>query len=210
MSHCEARYLVPDGEARSDFVVKHSLFIGTAAPASSVEEAMAIIERVSREFDDANHNAWAYQIGFGPQVQTRFHDNGEPGGTAGRPMLAAIQGSRIWNVVVVATRYFGGIKLGAGGLARAYGKAARDALTALKTRERVRCQAFGIQVDYSFLETLRRLVTFHEGEIEKETFSAQVEAVALIPLDRLKGFQRALTQASGGSVRAEPRSREIG
>jgi putative IMPACT (imprinted ancient) family translation regulator len=124
-------------------------------------------------------------------------------------MLAAIQGSRIWNVVVVVTRYFGGIKLGAGGLARAYGKAARDALTVLKTRERVRCQALGIQVDYSFLETLRRLVALHEGEIQKETFSAQVESVALIPLDRLKDFQQALTQASGGSARAEPH-REIG
>lgn len=203
MSSDEARYLVPDGEARCDFVIKRSLFIGTAAPAGSVEEAIAIIQRISHEFKDANHNAWAYRVGFGPQVQTRFSDDGEPGGTAGRPMLAAIQRSRVRNVVVVATRYFGGIKLGAGGLSRAYGKAAGEALKALRIQERVRYHALKVQVDYSFLETLHRLVALHEGEIEKETFSAQVEASILIPLDRLDGFQQALTQASGGSVTAE-------
>lgn len=199
----EAHYLVPDGEARSDLVIKRSLFIGTAAPAGSVQEAMAIVERVSRQYKDANHNAWAYRVGFGPQVQTRYFDDGEPGGTAGRPMLAAVQRSGIWNVVVVATRYFGGIKLGAGGLSRAYGRAAGEALKALRTQERIRYQAFNVQVDYSFLETLHHLVALHEGEIEKETFSAQVEAAILIPVDRSNGFQRALTQASSGSVTAE-------
>jgi uncharacterized YigZ family protein len=200
---------VPDGEARSDFVIKRSLFIGTAAPADSAEEAIHIVERISQEFKDANHNAWAYRVGFVPHIQTRFHDDGEPGGSAGRPMLAAIQRSGIWNVVVVVTRYFGGIKLGAGGLSRAYGRAAGEALKALRTQERVRYQALRVRVDYSFLETLHRLVSLHEGEIEKETFAVQVEASVLIPVDRLNGFQRALTQASSGSLTAEA-GEEIG
>ena len=198
-----ARYLVPAGEARSEFIVKRSRFVGSVGGASDPEEALAFVERVAGEFRDASHNAWAYRLRIGFQVDSRSDDAGEPGGTAGRPILAAIEATALCDTVVVVTRYFGGIKLGAGGLVRAYGRAAREALAGLETRQKVRCETYRLRLEYAFLDVLRRLVAEHEGMVARELFDAQIEAQVMIPQDRASGFVERVVGASAGRVRPE-------
>jgi len=126
-------YRIPAGEGQSELVVKNSVFVGTVGHAPTVEGAEAFITTIKTRYPDANHHAWAFVIDGGPQGAFGSSDDGEPGGTAGRPMLAVLQGSGILQVVVVGTRYWGGIKLGTGGLVRAYSVVAREALKALLT-----------------------------------------------------------------------------
>lgn len=112
---------IPAAETRVELVVVNSRFIATAAPAFSVEAARAFVGRVRGEFADASHNVPAYLIGHGAATIAHCHDDGEPAGTAGRPVLAVVQGSGLGDIAVVVTRYFGGTKLGTGRLVRAYG-----------------------------------------------------------------------------------------
>ncbi|UCC52815.1 MAG: YigZ family protein, partial [Anaerolineaceae bacterium] len=123
------RYPIPAAERRTEIRVSNSRFIVTAAPAFTVEEAKAFIKRIKAEFKDASVNVPAYVIGYGPSVTAHCNDDGEPSGTAGRPMLAVLQGSGLGDIVAVVTRYFGGTKLGTGGLVRAYGDAVKEVLT---------------------------------------------------------------------------------
>ena len=120
-------YLVPSEYGEDEFIEKKSRFIGRIWPVETEEEALARIQEMKKKHYDATHNCWAYIIRDGA---VRFSDDGEPGGTAGMPMLQVLQREGLFNAVCVVTRYFGGILLGAGGLTRAYGKAARDALSA--------------------------------------------------------------------------------
>ena len=127
------RYLIPAQETRIEIIVVNSRFIATAAPVFSVDEAKAFIAKVREEFADASHNVPTYLIGHGASVIAHCSDDGEPSGTAGRPALAVLRGSGLGDVAVVVTRYFGGTKLGTGGLVRAYGDAVREVLAVLET-----------------------------------------------------------------------------
>ena len=120
-------YIVPFGEGEAEYVEKRSRFIGHVWPIDSEEEARRRIEETRKRHYDARHNCWCYILG---DTVLRYSDDGEPQGTAGQPMLNVFQREGVGNVCCVVTRYFGGILLGAGGLTRAYGKAARDALSA--------------------------------------------------------------------------------
>jgi uncharacterized YigZ family protein len=119
------RYTIPARETRAEIKVVNSRFVATVAPVFSVDAAKAFIARVRREFADATHNVPAYLIGHGASVIAHCNDDGEPSGTAGRPALAVLRGSGLGDVAVVVTRYFGGTKLGTGGLVRAYSGAVR-------------------------------------------------------------------------------------
>ena len=128
-------YLVPTGFGEDEFTEKKSRFIGRIWPVESEEEALAMVQQMNKQYADAAHNCWAYIIKDGP---ARFSDNGEPGGTAGNPMMQVLQKEQLNNVLCVVTRYFGGILLGAGGLVRAYTKAAKIAVNAAgKSMKRV-------------------------------------------------------------------------
>ncbi|HOU42491.1 MAG TPA: YigZ family protein, partial [Promineifilum sp.] len=146
---------IPAAETRVELVVVNSRFLATAAPAFSVEAARAFVGRVRAEFADATHNVPAYLIGHGAATIAHCHDDGEPSGTAGRPVLAVLQGSGLGDIAVVVTRYFGGTKLGTGGLVRAYGDAARAVVAALPRAEKVATVTALIEVPYSLLERLR-------------------------------------------------------
>ena len=197
------RYPIPAGEGRAEFTEKNSVFIGTAGPAASLEEAHAFIERVSAEYADANHNAWAYLIGFGPHAVYASNNAGEPGGTAGPPALAALQGSGLGDVAVVVTRYFGGIKLGTGGLARAYGRAAREAVAALPRGERVERTRLAVAIDYRFHDAVRRLLEPHEAGLLHAGYEAEVTFQIEIPVDQVAGFRAAVTEATAGQAEIE-------
>ena len=120
-------YLVPTDFGQDEFVEKKSRFIGRVWPVETEAEALEKIQEMKKQHYDATHNCWAYVIKDGPM---RFSDDGEPGGTAGNPMMQVLQRENLYNVVCVVTRYFGGILLGAGGLVRAYTKGAKIAIDA--------------------------------------------------------------------------------
>jgi len=193
-------YPVPAGEVRCEMRVVNSRFIATAGPAASVEEARAFIGRVRDEFGDATHNVPAYLVGYGASVIAHCSDDGEPSGTAGRPVLAVLRGSGLGDVVIVVTRYFGGTKLGTGGLVRAYGDAARAVLDAMPRAVRVPTHVATMTVPYALYERTRQLVEEHRGEVLDELFAAEVTFTARFAVAQFEGFQGAMQELSRGTV----------
>ena len=197
------RYLLPAQETRSEFKVLNSRFIATVAPAFSVDEAKAFVARIKSEFSDASHNVPAYIIGHGNSVIAHSHDDGEPSGTAGRPALAVLTGSGLGDVAVVVTRYFGGTKLGTGGLVRAYGDAVRQVLEILPRAAKVPTYTVLLEVPYPFFERVRLLVEAHRGQILDEDFGAEVMVAARFTVEDFPAFQDALRELSNGTLQAE-------
>lgn len=197
------RYPVPARETRVEMRVRNSRFIATLAPAFSVEEARAFVERMRQEFTDATHNVPAYVVGHGASVTAHCNDDGEPSGTAGRPVLAVLQGSGLGDAALVVTRYFGGTKLGTGGLVRAYGDAARAVVVETPRAERVPTHTVRVTVPYAIFEPLRLLFAQHRGHILDETFAAEVTVTAQMAQENLPGFQDALRELSNGARQAE-------
>lgn len=197
------RYPIPAQEARAEIMVINSRFIASAAPAFSVEEARAFIARIRAEFPDASHNVPAFLIGYGASVTAHCTDDGEPSGTAGRPALAVLQGSGLGDVVVVVTRYFGGTKLGTGGLVHAYGEAVKAVLAVLPRAEKIPTHTVMLACDYSFFERVRLLVQEHHGQILDEDFGADVTITARFAVWSFEPFQNALKEMSRGALQAE-------
>lgn len=197
------RYPIPAGQARAEIVVINSRFIATAAPAFSVEEARAFIAAIRAEFPDASHHVPAFLVGFGASVTAHCTDDGEPSGTAGRPALAVLQGSGLGDVVVVVTRYFGGTKLGTGGLVHAYGEAVKAVLGVLPRAEKIPTYTVMLACEYGYFERVRLIVQEHHGQILDEDFGADVTVTARFAVWHLDGFQGALRDLSRGSLQAE-------
>lgn len=196
------RYPIPTERHRVETVVIDSLFIATGVYAPTLEAAEAFVVEMRTEFADATHNCIAYRVGYGPSAAERASDDGEPSGTAGRPMLAVLQGSGIGDIAVVVTRYFGGTKLGSGGLVRAYSGAVRALLAELPLKSLVQRVRRAVEVDYSRYELMRRYVLEHEGEIEGEEFAGEVTIYFTLPVDTVDTFDRLLTEWSHGQLEA--------
>jgi len=196
-------HLVPLQETRMETRVSNSRFIATLAPAFTVEEARAFIQRIRAEFSDATHNVPAFVIGHGDSVTTHCSDAGEPSGTAGRPMLAVLQGSGLGDAVVVVTRYFGGTKLGTGGLVRAYSGAVRAVVDACPRAIKTPAVTALLVIPYNLLERVRRLAPQHCGAILEESFTADVTLTLRFLPEDLPGFQADLLELSNGSIQAE-------
>ena len=194
------RYAIPAGEARTEIEVLNSRFIATAAPVFSVDEARAFVARIRSEFPDATHHVPAYVVGHGASTMAHCSDDGEPANTAGRPALAVLQGSGLGDVAVVVTRYFGGTKLGTGGLVRAYGDAVRAVLEVLPRAQKVATHTLLLVVPYALFERLRLAVEAHAGQILEEAFAAEVSVTARFPVERVPGFQSEVQELSGGRV----------
>ena len=187
--------------ASDEFTEKRSRFIGYAQPVSTQVEAAAFIERIKKQHHDATHNVFAYLLREG-QLE-RYSDDGEPQGTAGQPMLNVFQRENVENVVCIVTRYFGGILLGAGGLTRAYAKAAKDALD---NAGKARMQPFSVlllECPYPMFERIKLLIEGHEGRIESSDYGAAVTLTFLLPVQKTADFSTALTELSGGQMSAE-------
>lgn len=190
-------YLVPSGFGEDEFIEKKSRFIGRVWLAESEEEALQRIQQMKKQHYDATHNCWAYIIRDGA---VRFSDDGEPGGTAGMPMLQVLQREGLSNVVCVVTRYFGGILLGAGGLVRAYTKGAKIAVDAAgKSMKRV-WTALYVPCPYTFYERVKLEVSAFGGIVRKTDFGAEVELELLFPENQAQPFLDALTDLTAGSV----------
>ena len=196
-------YLIPAQEARTELVVVNSRFIANAAPAFSVEEAKEFIARIRGEFSDASHNVPAYIIGHGSSTISHCNDDGEPSGTAGRPVLAVLQGSGLGDVVVVITRYFGGTKLGTGGLVRAYSDSTRSILQALPRAQKIPTHTVLLSLPYNLYERVINLVKTHQGQVIDQEFAALVTVTARLSFDDLPEFQNDLQELSRGQIQAE-------
>lgn len=184
-------------------MVINSRFIATAAPAFSVEAARAFIARIRQEFPDASHHVPAFLIGYGASVTAHCTDDGEPAGTAGRPALAVLQGSGLGDVVVVVTRYFGGTKLGTGGLVHAYGESVKAVLAVLPRAEKIPTHTVMLACEYALFERVRLLVQENHGQILDEDFGADVTVTARFATWYLEPFQAALRELSRGALQAE-------
>ncbi|MEM7330977.1 MAG: YigZ family protein [Chloroflexota bacterium] len=197
------RYHIPAEQTRTEIEVKKSRFIATLAPVFSVAEAKSFIQRIKAEFSDASHNVPAYQIGFGNSTTAHSNDDGEPSGTAGRPMLAVIQGSGMGDLAVVVTRYWGGTKLGTGGLVRAYSDATKAVIEVTPLAEKVPTHLAMLAIPYSYVERIRRLVDAHNGRLLDEDFAADVTITAQFTVEKFPQFQKELQEMSHGSLSAE-------
>ena len=193
-------YPIPAGESRVELIIKNSRFIGRAAYTPSVDEAKAFIEQVKREEPNYSHAVYAFAVGHGATVTHGMSDAGEPSGTAGRPTLAVVKGSNLGDVTVVTVRYFGGTKLGTGGLVKAYTESAQFALEELPVTERIEKRSVEIMIAYGFYEQCVRLVNQHQGEIKGEEFATDVTLNALFIETDLPTFERELTDLTHGTA----------
>jgi uncharacterized YigZ family protein len=197
------RYPVPAKEIRREQIVVNSRFITSLAPVFSVDEAKAFINRIKTEFADASHNVPLYLIGHGDSEIAHCSDAGEPSGTAGRPALAVLRGSGLGDVAVVVTRYFGGTKLGTGGLVRAYSEAVRSVVEVVPRAEKVPTHTIMAEYPYRLVERVRQMVSAHQGQILDEEFTASVTLTARFAQEQFPLFQSALLELTKGSVQAE-------
>lgn len=195
-----SQYPIPARTIRLENVVVNSRFIVTIGRADTVEEAKAFIQAVRDEMPDASHHVYAFKVGYGGSVTEGMTDDGEPSGTSGPPVLAVLRGADIGDVVIVVTRYFGGTKLGTGGVVRAYGGAAKDAVAALPVEMKIEKRYVGVSIAYSFFERLKLLLAEHQAEIDEEEFAAEVTVYAYIPLDRIESLAAAVQNLTAGQV----------
>ena len=190
-------YLVPSGFGEDEFTEKKSRFIGRIWPVESEEEALAKIQEMEKLYKDAAHNCWAYIIRGGV---ARFSDNGEPGGTAGNPMMQVLQKEQLNNVLCVVTRYFGGILLGAGGLVRAYTKGAKIAVNAAgKSMKRVWSVLY-VPCPYTFYERVKLEVAAFGGIIRSTEFTSEVELEILVAAPKKQALLDRLTDMSAAAI----------
>ena len=196
-----SRYPVPAATHRVEQEISRSRFITTIGRASTADEAQAFVRRVSEEFRAATHNCWAYVVGPpGDTGRIGMSDAGEPHGTAGRPMLNALLHAQVGDVVAVVTRYYGGTKLGTGGLVRAYGGGVQAALATLPVTEKIEYVPMAVTVEYAKLTALQQLCADHEAEILTQEFSAQVRVTLRLPEGNAGAFRAALLDATRGQA----------
>jgi len=196
-------YSIPLHEIRREQIVINSRFIVTLAPVFSTEEARAFIARIRKEFADASHNVPAYIIGGGNTVTEYFSDDGEPSGTAGKPVLAVLRGSSLGDVAVVVTRYFGGTLLGTGGLVRAYTESTQMVTSTVERGRRIPVHVAMVAIPYNLLERLRLVVARQKGEVLDEDFAGDITMTLQFPVDSFDAFQAELREMSAGKLQAE-------
>lgn len=190
-------YLVPTAFGEDEFIEKKSRFIGRAWPVESEAEALERIAEMKKQHYDATHNCWAYVIRDGA---VRFSDDGEPGGTAGMPMVQVLQKENLYNVVCVVTRYFGGILLGAGGLVRAYTKGAKIAIDAAgKSMKRVWSVIY-LPIAYTYYERVKLEVAAFDGVLRDTQFGAEVELEILVARDKAQAFLDRIIDMTAGQA----------
>jgi len=201
-------YNIPDlrpGEVfRVEQTIKHSRFIASVGHTPGVEEAKAFIEQIKAEFEDARHNCWAYCAGAaGSTDRIGASDDGEPHGTAGRPMLTAVTHSGIGEVTVVVTRYFGGILLGTGGLVKAYQSSVKMALEGVPTRVRTKTKRIKFSVEHRFVNQVLRKIEAVNGRILEKNFDMGADFDVEIPEDLAETFAKELEELTRGALLIE-------
>lgn len=207
-SHRMSRYPVPiaspEAPHQAEIIIRRSRFLAHCARTTGHAEARAFVDAIRTLHADATHNCWAYVAGPpGDTAEIGFSDDGEPHGTAGRPMLQVLLHCGIGEICVVATRWFGGVKLGTGGLVRAYQDSVRAVLADLPQEERVpRCLA-RVQVDFAHLDRLHRLLPEMEARLRDEDYAARATLTISLPSARREEFVALLASRTDGRARCD-------
>jgi uncharacterized YigZ family protein len=197
-----ARYPIPAARARFEETISRSRFITTMDAAETPERARSFVAEIRAEYPDATHHCFAYVAGPpGSTAQIGMSDDGEPGGTAGRPMLAVLLGSGVGDIAAVVTRYFGGTKLGTGGLVRAYGGGVKGVLARLPLREKVGLRTLTLGGAYHWISAMDRLLPSYEGRIDERTFNTDVTWHVTVPEENLDALVAALLELGRGEIR---------
>jgi len=193
-------YLTLAQLASTEIKIQRSRFIGVAAPAGSEDTARQIIADQAKVFHDSRHVCHGWRLGLPPEIRENRNDDGEPSGTAGEPILQEIRKRGLTQVVVAVVRYFGGIKLGTGGLARAYGQAAATALAAAPVHTVQLGRHYDMVFPYTLQKTLHHLVAHHGGQVVREQYAADVAWRIWLPHSRCATFAGAVTETTAGAV----------
>lgn len=198
-------YLTIKAEVTSEYVEKRSKFLGVAKPCKTEDEAFSILEEIKTRHWDARHNCYAFVVDDGRTV--RFSDDSEPHGTAGKPILDVINGKSLKNVIVVVTRYFGGVLLGTGGLVRAYSTAARDALQSAEVLEMTPCTVFTVECEYQDHATLLKLM--ENANLIDTEFTDKVTLTFALKDEDIENFENILTETFSARLKMEEKEKQI-
>lgn len=190
MTSVPASYPAPAGESWGEIREKGSRFLAWIGPAAGEEAARTALDAVARRHPDASHHCWAWRLGSPPRE--RSSDAGEPPGTAGMPILQVVRGAGLSDVLAVVVRWFGGTRLGKGGLARAYAAAAREALAGLAVTQRVSTVRIALQVPYERVGAVKRLIHPPEIELESEEYAEAAQLVLAVHEERRETLREAL------------------
>lgn len=189
-------------EHRIEKIIERSRFIATCVHAESEEDSRAFIARIRSEFSDATHNCFAFVADQTGNL-LRFSDDGEPQGTAGVPILEAIRGRKLFQTAVVVTRYFGGVKLGAGGLVRAYAGAAGECLDGAEKRSFELCARFAVTVGYELVDSVKRFLNGYDCTLSDIEYADKVRLTVAVRASGAESFERKLTDFALGRVALE-------
>lgn len=191
-------YPIPAHACETCYEIKKSRFLARIVPVTDRAAAMNALELAKQTYPDARHHCWAYQIGppHSPRL-VALSDDGEPGGTAGKPILNVIQHKNVGDIMLIVTRYFGGIKLGAGGLVRAYSQAAQQVFDTVTLAEHRELEEIAIQCDYASEQWLRHQIGLIAGEIRTVDFAEEVTLTVALASDQIPGLRATLGQGRG-------------
>jgi uncharacterized YigZ family protein len=188
---------------RTEIEIEKSRFITSISCANDTEQAKVFVHQIRAEMPNANHHVYSFRVGFGNSVIEGMSDDGEPSGTAGPPTLAVLRGTGLGDIVAVTTRYFGGKKLGTGGLVRAYTESVKEALKDLKTQQNIAKRQLMMQFPYSFFNLLKKHILEHTGEIIEEAFTENILVVAEFEEDKVEAFISSTVNLTNGIVKPE-------
>lgn len=202
-------YLIPAQGVVFEEEIKKSRFITYLAHTPTVEAAKAFVQQIKEKHHDARHNCWAFVAGR-PEDSMKwgFSDDGEPSGTAGKPILAQLTGSGVGEITAVVTRYYGGIRLGTGGLVKAYGGGVQQALTVLQTKEKIITSELTVSCAYNQLSLVETLMAEYDTQQIDAVYADGVTLTIVLDRRQVDTFCAKLTNRSGGQVEASPRSAE--
>lgn len=193
-----ASYRAPAGESTAEIREKGSRFLAVVGPAANETAAKELLESLARRHPGATHHCWAWRLGRPPRE--RSADAGEPAGTAGMPILQVLRGAGLSDVLAVVVRWFGGTKLGKGGLARAYAAAAREAVAGLPVVLRVPAVRLSVELPYERVGAVKRLIRPPEVELEREEYGAAARLVLAVHEARLEILRESLAELGVASI----------
>jgi len=195
---------------RVEAKIKKCKFITSVKNVNTVKEAEEFIEEINEEFADARHNVYAFKVGIGDRATKRCSDDGEPAGSSGPPALQAIEGEEVTNVALVVTRYFGGVKHGVGGLIRAYGGSAREAIREAGIVEKIRYVELAISISYDRMGEVINDLEGHEGEVQTINYMNDgVEVIAVMKPSYIATFKKRITDATRGEASFEEKGEKF-
>ncbi len=196
-------YLTAASEALSEIKIKGSRFIGQIYLCDDSNKAREILDGIRKKYFDATHNCYAWKVGIGREVQFKYSDDGEPNGTAGRPIYDQLEGAGLTDVIIIVTRYFGGTKLGTGGLTHAYSDCAAEVIKKAGTVEKFITGHFDVNLDFSDYGPVERAVLSAGAVILQSEFSDRVDLKLEIRKSQLEFLKEKLVDITSGRIKID-------